>query len=359
MLDLALGLRELGIECEISTRHTGGIEQVAAEAGFTTHQIDAPNWMGARGPWHGRRRFLLAQITGFRRRRWIRKRGFDLIHSNSTVSPVGAWMAYYAGLPHIWHVREGMPPREGAYAFSNQKICDFVSRTTAFMVGVSQHTSSGMVAICPPDRIRMIYNGPLDEAQASRPLPDRTFMGDGELRLLCVGRSGPAKGHDVAARALTALRNSGVNATLTIAGAASASFETELRSIAPEGLNLLGFVSQTDDIYRSHDILIMASKAEAFGRVTVEAMANGCVVVGSKAGATPEIIDHGRTGVIFSPDDPSGCPNAILSLIESREKVIDIRSAAHSEAYSRFTHKRYASDVLALYDETLGTQSQG
>ena len=44
-------------------------------------------------------------------------------------------------------------------------------------------------------------------------------------------------------------------------------------------------------------------KGENFGRVTVEAMAAGAVVLGTDAGGTPEIIEDGVTGFLYPPGE--------------------------------------------------------
>src|SRR5690606_35858245 len=51
--------------------------------------------------------------------------------------------------------------------------------------------------------------------------------------------------------------------------------------------------------YKAIDAFVMASKAETFGMVTIEALASGIPVIGSNAGGTPEILNHGEFGVLF------------------------------------------------------------
>lgn len=55
--------------------------------------------------------------------------------------------------------------------------------------------------------------------------------------------------------------------------------------------------------YSSVDWLVMATKAETFGMVTIEALASGVPVLGSNAGGTPEILQNGSGGVLFGSLD--------------------------------------------------------
>lgn len=55
-------------------------------------------------------------------------------------------------------------------------------------------------------------------------------------------------------------------------------------------------------LFASADIFVFPSIDEAFGLVTVEAMASGLPVVATKSGATSEIVRDGQTGFLIAPD---------------------------------------------------------
>lgn len=60
------------------------------------------------------------------------------------------------------------------------------------------------------------------------------------------------------------------------------------------------------DFYRAMDWMVMATKAETFGMVTLESLASGTPVLGSNAGGTPEILHGEQGGLLFvsqNPDD--------------------------------------------------------
>ncbi|MFM9745581.1 glycosyltransferase, partial [Streptomyces brasiliscabiei] len=68
-------------------------------------------------------------------------------------------------------------------------------------------------------------------------------------------------------------------------------------------VKLWGFSKNTEEFYQNNDVFIMGSVSEAFGRVTVEAMMNGMLVIGRNAGGTPEILDDGKFGLLFQTSD--------------------------------------------------------
>lgn len=352
LLDLAIGLRKAKIEVVATVPEKGPLMDLLQRAQIEVRMLPCRNWVNSRGTYHWARKYVIAKRQANKAAVWISQDRFDIIHTNSLVTPVGAMAAKKVKLPHIWHVREGMPPAPDFFFLSFDKVREFINETTTAMIGISQHSCEGMREFCPEEKIRLIYNGPLDSSLINRPLPPKQTVGS-PIRVLCVGRSGEAKGHDVAAKAVAKLRAMGIPVTLTIAGEIPETFEKKLKLILPEGLELPGFVAEPTELYQTHDILAMASKQEAFGRVTVEAMASGCVVVGSASGATPELIGHNVTGVLVQPEIDEALAEGILGLRNDQDLYESLRSAAHKDAYSRFTRERYADEVADLYRKTL------
>jgi len=64
----------------------------------------------------------------------------------------------------------------------------------------------------------------------------------------------------------------------------------------------LGFSNDVDGIMQSLDILLLTSDTETFGMVAIEAMANEVLVMARKVGGIPEIIEDGKTGILFDED---------------------------------------------------------
>ncbi len=73
--------------------------------------------------------------------------------------------------------------------------------------------------------------------------------------------------------------------------------------------------------YKAIDWFVMASKAETFGMVTIEAMASGTPTIGSKAGGTPEILENGKIGVLFNPLDAHDLGLKLDEILSSERKI--------------------------------------
>jgi glycosyltransferase involved in cell wall biosynthesis len=73
--------------------------------------------------------------------------------------------------------------------------------------------------------------------------------------------------------------------------------------------------------YKAIDAFVMASKAETFGMVTIEAMASGVPTIGSNAGGTPEILEYGKLGFLFEPLDALSLARSIDEFLNNRDLI--------------------------------------
>ncbi len=66
-----------------------------------------------------------------------------------------------------------------------------------------------------------------------------------------------------------------------------------------EDVKFLGFTNEPHKFMQACDSVIMASKNETFGLVTIEAMQMGTAIIGANSGGVLEIIDDKETGLLF------------------------------------------------------------
>lgn len=88
---------------------------------------------------------------------------------------------------------------------------------------------------------------------------------------------------------------------------------------------------------------------EQFGRVLVEAMASGCVPVGSSSGEIPRVI--GNAGLVFDEGDSIGLRDAILSLYGDRERLEELKAEGLKKARTLYSQEAIASQFSKLFFE--------
>jgi len=111
--------------------------------------------------------------------------------------------------------------------------------------------------------------------------------------------------------------------------------------------------------YRLHDLpeayaaldvsLFLGMTSEGTCRAALEAMASGRPVIALRAGATPEIVDDGRTGLLVPPDDVQALAGALVRLLTGREERERMGRAARRAVLERFTESHRAEVTLEAY----------
>ncbi len=100
-------------------------------------------------------------------------------------------------------------------------------------------------------------------------------------------------------------------------------------------------------------IVVAPSLYEGFGLPAAEAMACGAAVIATTAGAFPEFIEDGRTGILVPPGGPGALAAAIRSLLTDPERCARMGAAASEHIRTNFTWERTAKITLDLYGEVL------
>jgi glycosyltransferase involved in cell wall biosynthesis len=106
-------------------------------------------------------------------------------------------------------------------------------------------------------------------------------------------------------------------------------------------------------LYNSAQVVVSPSLYEGFGLPAAEAMACGAAVIATTAGAFPEFIDDGRTGLLVPPGDAAALAAAIKSLLLNPERCARMGAAASQHIRANFTWERTAKATLDVYDEVL------
>lgn len=103
------------------------------------------------------------------------------------------------------------------------------------------------------------------------------------------------------------------------------------------------------DLAGGADLLVLSSRIEGTPGAVLEAGARGVPAVSTDAGAVGEIIEHGATGLLTPPGDPSALARAIVELLRSPDRRAAMGCAARELAIERHDIERVADQFLELY----------
>jgi len=121
---------------------------------------------------------------------------------------------------------------------------------------------------------------------------------------------------------------------------------------------LLGFRRDVPDLMRAIDVMCLPSHREPFGLVYVEAALAEKPVIACDAGGAPEIVDHGETGLLVRPQDVDGLADAMLTLLDNRDRAATMGRRASDLALDRFTWPKYLHRLREVYDRVLDRETR-
>lgn len=226
----------------------------------------------------------------------------DIIYSNSSVMYIGAWLAERLGKPHVWHIREF-----GAldYNLDFYPSLDYFNTQLAKAKAIICISKAIQNHIGDKFKTQLIYNGVFKAAPVQKVAELSSNTTKPDFNFLIIGAIHPNKGQLEALRAFRKVNKIYPNTSLTIAGSGQKLYFYLLKLYTGLfGLNkcvqFTGYVSNPDKLYRHCDAVLMCSRYEAMGRVTVEAFAQSKPVIGLNSGGTPELIADGENGFIYN-----------------------------------------------------------
>ena len=176
-----------------------------------------------------------------------------------------------------------------------------------------------------------------------------------KMSLLFVGRLEQEKGVHTAIQAAAILVNKRQfrNFQLRIVGSGNKIYEHNLREMVRDS-HLEEFVSfsgsvekdQMPELFSLADVFLFTSIwQEPFGRVIVEAMASGTVVVGTATGGSAEILINERTGLTYPPENADKLADRIMQLYSDPDLFKTLSIEGRKVAEEKFSTRRMAGEI--------------
>ncbi len=184
--------------------------------------------------------------------------------------------------------------------------------------------------------------------------------GNDPLKILWAGRFLKLKRADLFLKAASECRKEGLDFTIEMVG--SGDEEKHLRALADSGgladiTEFKGFLSpeETRAEMEKADVFVMTSNnLEGWGSVIYEALSAGCAVIASHAaGATPFLIDDGKTGRIFKSGDSGSLKVILEELVKDREQTRTLGKNAYENMQKYWNPETAASRVIEMAEAML------
>jgi glycosyltransferase involved in cell wall biosynthesis len=303
---------------------------------------------------------LVAPGGYLRVRRHLRAVGPDLVHTHLGSSDcVGGIAARSLGIPAVSTVHIMEWPRTRRNDLRVGLISAARRRCMARVIGVSEPARRwlGERRWARPEQLVTVHNGVGGVARPGAGREIRRALGIAEdalvVTMLSVLRE--AKGHDLGIPVIVALRERFPGLHLLIVGDGPARSRLEALAAPHSGtITLAGHRDDVMEVLDASDVLLHPSRIDAFPGALLEAMAAGVPVVATAVGGIPEIVEHGRTGLLVSPPPvPARFEEALAPLLADPGLRADLGREGRRRFERHFSVERWVERLRDLYEQVL------
>jgi glycosyltransferase involved in cell wall biosynthesis len=296
-------------------------------------------------------------------------RGTRVLHSHFPLQglPLALGRTPYIHTFHAPVYRELIPEHQDAYALPGPTRAAAVNlmrfwesrvvRRARSVVVLSEFMQAEAAALgARPDAITMLAGG-IDTERFSPGPPVKHPWADGDGPLLFTARRMvPRTGVTelVEAFALISRELPGARLALAGRGPLEGEIRTRIQSLGlQDRVRILGWISDEDLVgwYRAADLVLMPTQElEGFGLTTAEALACGTPVVGTPAGANPEVLRRLDASLITADASPAAMAETVIELLREPERLAALATRARAAVHPGLDWGSLADRYLALYE---------
>jgi glycosyltransferase involved in cell wall biosynthesis len=362
LLNLIEGLRKYNVTSYVISPDNGEITDVMRNRNIQFLIQPIQKWMSEYASPHTFTNYIQWRYYALKRlginirtlfplKRQLQKWDVDIVYSNSAVIPIGAFVARCLNLPHVWHLREfgdldyGLRHDWGRYLFIR-----FIASADV-IIAISKAVKIHHLGSIANNRTHIIYNGIAWESDYDK-FYDYAHMKQTDpnhFKFALVGLIHRNKGQEIAIKAMSIIAKKYPSVRLIIVGGGKID---KLKRFAKElgiynNIKFSGYIANPYDIYKKVDAILMCSKYEAMGRVTVEAMSSCLPVIGYDNAGTSEIIQHEKTGLLYS-GGAENLASCMKLFIEQPEWAQRLGEKGWEIARSRYTIECYSKKIYEV-----------
>ena len=316
----------------------------------------------------------------------------DVVHTHTWYANLAGFLASKTyGMPHVMtsHSLEPLRPWKAEQLGGGYQLSLWAERTAiesaAAVVAVSHGMRDDILRSYPdvdPEKVRVVHNG-IDVELWQRDENDDAVRALGidpaKPSVVFVGRNTRQKGVPYLLRAAAKLP-ADVQLVLCLGAADTPELAAETARLIEELQSQRTGVVLIERMLPRHELIQVLSHAtavacpsiyEPLGIVNLEAMACGAAVVASATGGIPEVVEHGRTGLLVDLEqvtDGTGTPldpekfvtefaAALTEVVSDPERARAMGQAGRLRAEKHFSWESITETTLEVYRSVLPARS--
>lgn len=359
---LARGLKRTGHEVRIVSLADGPLVRELVGYGLPADVVPAPSLLDVRAV--------------FAMRAYLKRGRFDVVHTHGQramyVGNLAASMVRTPVVATSFHELSSVKATTSRWHRVYYTIEGVLARGfTDASIATSKAVFDDALSVrgVPRDRLVEIHNAV--DWEKFRRLEDRARVDEfrrelgldpGDLAIGALGSMEPIKGHRYLIEALPRIRERFPAARVVIAGFGPLRPELERRAAElglGESVLFPGDVAQPALLYNGLDVFALPSLAESLPLVVLEAIACGTPVVASAVGGVPDLVLADRTGLLVPPGDVAALADAIVRMLEDRERRERFTAQALEHVTRNYSPEKFVERHAQLYRRVIEAKRQG
>lgn len=270
------------------------------------------------------------------------------------------------GLGHLFHIPTVLKIPISYKHFSpiqfikilHFKLENLISRQASAYLAISEEIASQLVAEgFYPERIIRFPNGVDMErfftATEKNPLRGQLGLPVDKKIVLYSGRLVNRKGFDLILAAWPQIYVACPDAHLVVVGGGPEDSKAALEKLAVETgqttMTCVGPVSNVASYLAASDIYLFPSRREGLPNALLEAMSCGCACIASEIGGCTDLIDPGKTGLLFPSGDAQAMTEIAIHLLSDESLIKTLGKSAHNLIAAEYELHSVIERLIKLY----------
>lgn len=279
----------------------------------------------------------------------IKDNKIDTIYTNTFCMYIGSLAKKLWNIRHVWHIREyGAEDHGFGIIFGNRVFLSLLNKYTDQIIFISKSLANKYLPeIEDKNKVHIIYDDVSDRYIVEKKQFDK------EINILVAGLIQEGKGQLEIVQAFEYAMKEVPSIRLYIAGETGSGYYKKVKQYIVEHnlsnqVKFLGFVTNMNELRSRMDLGIVASRSEAFGRVTIEGMLARMAMIGADAAGTSELIEDGKTGLLYEPGNTEELGKKIILLSENPTMRKQIQENGFEYAKTAYTGHNCARQIESI-----------
>lgn len=298
----------------------------------------------------------------------LRKGDFKVIHCNTPIGGViGRLGGLLMGVDKVIYTAHGFHFYEGAPLF-NRTVLKAAERVLArctdaiITMNEEDYRAAQQFKLRKKGKAYFVHGVGLKVDRFAQKTVDREAyrrklgFSEEDLLLIAAGDLIKRKNYETSIRALAQSEVRNAHLLVCGMGPEQAALEELTEQLGLKGcVHFLGFRSDMKELLEVSDILLFSSRQEGMPRSMMEAMATGLPCLASRIRGNVDILEEGKGGYLYHPDDVQGFAAGIEQLAQNPELRREM-GAINQTKIQPFDEANVKQELAAIYREVLGQE---